>query len=352
MGIEPVAFLGILLCLQPSQEAKDIRRFVESLGDASVEVREKAQKQLLEIGAAAAPALKEALEHEESEVRIRVRTLLDIILRPEREALHDAAQRPKIPLAAFDKMAGRLKMPTAKAKAALFAFACRKDKLGIVLETTTYRRTWETIEYRIASVLDEAGKPMKIERCGRCGPGVVRINGPGPVRPVIKGMRRWYSEYKVELRNPKNGMNRFIGEFELKVQWPQLVLVSKQKMPPSVLARALGKAEFELKSGRKPLRGDSLDFVSDRPFTGVGTVPGLTRISPYLRVKDERDGWCGCTNESRKAWQPALEEVNRWEERPIGAGGYGLDAVKRITLSVYKPIEEPLEVKGPEIKPK
>lgn len=68
-----------LACLVLLQDSGDVRiqHLIDALSDDSPQVRERAQADLLSIGAPAYPALKRALESSDSEIRARVELLLN-----------------------------------------------------------------------------------------------------------------------------------------------------------------------------------------------------------------------------------------------------------------------------------
>ena len=75
-----------------------------------------------------------------------------------------------------------------------------------------------------------------------------------------------------------------------------------------------------------------------------------SKVGPYRKKTGVRDGWCGCTKESRLKYQPAPDLRDNYAMELMGAKRYGLARVLRIKLIVNKPIEEPFEIKGPKIK--
>jgi isopenicillin-N N-acyltransferase like protein len=82
-------FIGIELCAEeltnkdPIQlsenRIKEIKELIQKLGDNDWQIRESAQKRIIEFGKAAEPWLQEALKNKDPEIRIKARQLLDQI---------------------------------------------------------------------------------------------------------------------------------------------------------------------------------------------------------------------------------------------------------------------------------
>jgi hypothetical protein len=74
-----LACLVLLSAFSTPQEASDqeIWRFVERLGDPSVDVRDQVMKRLAEIGEPAMPSLRIALRHQDAEIRSRAAGLIE-----------------------------------------------------------------------------------------------------------------------------------------------------------------------------------------------------------------------------------------------------------------------------------
>ncbi|HXG61332.1 MAG TPA: PDZ domain-containing protein [Planctomycetota bacterium] len=79
-----IALLAAFLALQDADAAR-IEKLIQDLGAPEYEVREKAQKELVEIGSAALPALRKALEDSDAERAHRARKAIDEIERRARK---------------------------------------------------------------------------------------------------------------------------------------------------------------------------------------------------------------------------------------------------------------------------
>src|SRR4051794_10456279 len=70
-------FPSLALADGPTTQPADVAALIRQLGDDSYKVRAEAAQHLREIGASAIPALKEAKNNRDAEVRIRVQELID-----------------------------------------------------------------------------------------------------------------------------------------------------------------------------------------------------------------------------------------------------------------------------------
>jgi hypothetical protein len=70
-------FPAIALAEGPTTQPADVAKLIHQLGDDSYKVRAEAAQHLREIGASAVPALKEAKDSRDPEVRIRVQELIE-----------------------------------------------------------------------------------------------------------------------------------------------------------------------------------------------------------------------------------------------------------------------------------
>lgn len=91
-----VALLLASFALAGFQDDAEISRWIDELGHEEIARREAAQAALLKAGERALPELRKALASKDAEKMVRVRTLILMIDRPERERLHDAQERKRV----------------------------------------------------------------------------------------------------------------------------------------------------------------------------------------------------------------------------------------------------------------
>lgn len=100
-----IALMAALLAVQDADAAR-IDRLIRDLGAQEFEVREKAQKELVEIGPAALPALRKALEDADAERAHRARRAIDEIERRSRKAEGGRSARSELRVTGRDLVKG------------------------------------------------------------------------------------------------------------------------------------------------------------------------------------------------------------------------------------------------------
>src|SRR6185295_14029984 len=89
---------------------------------------------------------------------------------------------------------------------------------GFVIETAASndllrrmdgRETKGSFKFEIEGIADSAGRPLAVERCGRCSPGKVYVKEPaGPFSVRVTGTQVWYCPYDLDFRDPWEGQRK------------------------------------------------------------------------------------------------------------------------------------------------
>ena len=320
--------LVLALCGLAFQDAADPR--IEALDDESIAVREEAQDRLAREGAPVLPALRAAALGDSDRAR-RARIVIGRIedaLRLADEARQDAACRD----AALGAVALDGRLPSASTDGAAFFIVARPWKEGTVLETTI--STPLQVDFGIGAIVDGDGKELAIERCGACSPRLVYVPVSGPVRPILRGVRRWFSRYEVTFEAPADHDRRKVGDFTIEVAWPVLKITSERGWPAGTMARVASDFHYELKV-----------------FDGMGYGRcGGRNSCRGMRVVRQPPGWCPCAAGPCPWSEPMVPLVRTTQSTNIGATHYRLDQIARITLQFFKPVEEAFELAGPALE--
>ena len=325
-----ISLLAALLALR-LQEAGEAERRIDELGDPDVEVRDRAQGRLLEMGPSILPALRRAASHEDAEIRCRAREVVEDLERLERERAHDAVQR-KTELETDPPDPGKSPPPTARTDGITFAFVKRGSANGTVLTTFAAHKRSVQVDYEVARVTDESGRELALERCERCGPRQVLVKHQGTIRPFLKGTRLWFSPYTLEWKAPRAGESRKAGDFTISVDWPWLSVECRRDWPPEVLGQM--EPWFVFKGP-----GDAASH------TGFVARPAIVeRPRPAPR---DHPGWC-----SRLVMPEPPDAKTHPSPRGILYERIRIEDVESIQYRFLKPVEESFEVEGPWIWPK
>jgi hypothetical protein len=317
------------------QDPDELGRLAAALGADAVEERDRARARLLEVGEPALPALRPLAEAADAELRLRARFLIETIERRAAERRHDEAQRRVVFREGPPAPTGEEVRHSVRTEGALFVFG-RKPFGGHAVAYTGRRAIKDIrVEFRVAKAADPAGRDVEVEACGRCSPGMVLVKTAGPFRLRLQGVRTWFSPYEIVFESPKLGDFRKVGDATIRVAWPDLAVRSERGWPPAVLSSIGDEFRFELLPGRE--RVETLDFVSDKPFRGIGST-------------EPPAGWCYCVKGPSPVRPPPPRET---ELRVVGGGeGTPLEDVARIRYTFRKPVEEPFEVESPDLLPK
>ena len=318
-----LAFLAALLFAQDSP----VDRLVLALGDSDPAVREEATKSLRELGVRAETALQRP--HSDVEIRLRAK---DLLLQIEHDLEQQAREKEARP--------GRIKFFAAEQKHLAPGVAVTdgarftvkrldwKSK-GTVFETEVESFLAGDLEWDISGIA--AAAPLKVETCAVHSPKKVYVDGASAAPKVtIKGLRRWYCDVPIELKEPREGDRTRVGPFEIVLSWPNLILKSDRPVPANVLEKAL-----------------SIYDVTLKPRPGVSTFRFGVR-SGVLRGQgggNEDRAWCGCIgapSQEPKPFRPV--SVVRTIVAGNGAETCSLDEIESISILFHKPVEEAFEM--------
>ena len=353
-------WLSLLACVPALQDSHpEINRAIRSLSDASREVRQKAEAALLALGTKALPALKKALDDEDIQIRDGVKPLIFEIERPERERVHDAANRKKIinpkDREGDDDLSRRIReMYPLSIEGASYRNDASSFKGGLVIRTSLLRDLFFKFEFDIASATTKEGKPLAIERCGKCSPELVYVRDPGPIQVKISMIRSWFSEYEVEFTNPQDGDVKKVGDFVIAVKWPVLEISCTRGYPQEILDQACKEFKFRLKN--PPPAYDTM---------GVGAGGGGGgRYGGRFGGKKEKKWWCTCEDGPQPVTKSEIKLITSWKvesrhklvvpstvdpAKPDPEFPAKVDEVASITLQFRKPVEEAFEIDRPDL---
>jgi len=322
-----------LLALIGRQDPAEVDRQIAALASESVETRQKAEDRLIELGAGALPALRKAAAGADLEVRSRAQSAIAEIERLDRERRFDAAEKERL-LAEWRKENEKKEPGSVTVGAAQFACSAKKPfRTGLVLHTFAtnclyVRGHWEDPAFDVVSVEDKGGKKLDLERCGQCSPRTILVKETaGPLLVRIQGVHRWYSTYKVDFKEPKNGDEKKIGDFTLRVAWPLLKVTSRREWPKDVMKKVGDSFTFEVKKGVLEPMGVGIGGGGGGAFSG--------RFSP--------DWWCSCKGGAVPVVEKPKPELVRTLDA-AGGEGYRLEQVTEIHYTFYKPIEEAIDI--------
>ncbi len=326
------AALGeIFLCVP--QDDGEIDRLVRQLSNDSAITRNDAESRLGEFGNRALPALQRALSDPDLELRTRVKSVIDTLARLDRERDYDQKQKERI-LEQRARILGEQKKdePGTLLKGSVrFAFSASRFQGGLVVNTRTTDLLSEgeagnVVDFDLSSVLDDQGKEVALERCGRCSPKIILAKDTrGPLRVRVRGSHRWFSRYDVTLKNPKDGDQTTVGNFTIRVDWPTLIVQSKQGFPKEMTGAFSQHFNYDVNPGSLPA---PRYLVGGGSGSHSGFFPG--------------QGWCACRGGPvPPAPAPKVELVN--EFRVAGGEGHRLDEVKSIEYLFRKPVVEPFD---------
>jgi hypothetical protein len=317
------------------QDPPEWERLISSLGSESAEHRQKAEDRLIELGPQVLPALRKAAAGSDPEVCARARSAIEDIERVEHERQQDLLEKQRL----YDKFRNEPMKKQEEAPGALLTGAARFDfsvkpfQKGLVLSTFPWNYLylegrWEDISFDLADVKDQSGRTLELERCGRCSPQWILVKDTaGPLRVHLRGTQLWFSTYAVEFKEPKNGDQRKVGDFSIRVDWPLLKVSCRKSWPKEIMAKVGTSFSVEVKEGLRP---------------PAGAVQGGGRGFGFKSSTSPK-WWCHCEGGPVPVVpKPKPELVQKLE---VGGGeGYRLDQISSISYTFYKPIEESIDV--------
>jgi hypothetical protein len=321
--------LAILLLALPPQEG--VEEAVLKLGSDRVQEREEAQRAIRAHGEKALPALRSFLQTADEEGRARARALIVELDRAERERLHDAEEWKRLLEAAPRPPAGRTDCRAVEG--GYFQFFTRPSAHGTIVGVVTHSRD---VRFRYDVLAeDEAGRPVAVERCGRCSPPLFLARADGPVKVKLVGMRHWNSAYTLEFKDPKDGDRREVGDLSIEVAWPRLKITASSDYPESDLQYTAYEFSFGTRAGEEPK--EELEFVSDKPFKGKAPDGG-----PIPPPK----GWCDCP-EGPRPIRSAGKTARTATVEHGEARKHRREDVAWIRCRFRKPMAGPFDVEAP-----
>jgi len=322
----------LLLFLLAPQDA-EIDRLVRQLGDNDPGLRDDAVKKLRELGAAPREALRR--DHADAEVRVRAKELLVQIERDlEQQAREKEARPAKIKFFAADQK--DLAPGVLVVDGARFTVK-RRDwrSKGVVFETEVERFLEGDLEWDVAGIV--AAGPLKVETCAVHSPGKVYVEGaPGAAKVTLKGLRRWYCDVPIEIKDPRDGERFRVGPFEIVLAWPNVSLKCDRKMPDAVLAKALSPADVR---------------VTLRPGFSGGRFGGRRNlVARGGGGGDEERAWCGCIGKPSQDPKVPVALSDRRIVTPLSGASQALSDVASISITFHKPVEEAFEATSTPLK--
>lgn len=241
---------------------------------------------------------------------------------------------PKIELDSTKSRPSRVYTPGAR----FTIQGARKWRKGWVLSTRHEEYLHGEIEFDVVQVLGKDDQPIKFERCGKCSPRDVYVPNQESARPIIKGIRRWYSPYELVFTNPKNSQTKRVGDFDITIKWPELEVTSRRGWSEHIIAQTARDFSFTPKKGR----------AKDLGIMGGG---GGGHYGSRLTKRSFINSWCDCRGKPQPLIEKKVALVRHRKITSDFARSYRLDDIEKITLKFYKPVEEPFELKGPVIGP-
>jgi len=336
----------LLLCglLQAVQDPSTPERWIEQLSSDSTQERDQALGRLVDLGEKALPALRNALQSPEQELRSRAQAAIAEIERLGRDRQVDLANKARLILASTQASPTTRKPPSiltgSMPEGARFEFLTSRFGDGVTVQVFVQNLLQESPEhdrrpgdvvFAVTSVSDSEGRQLGIDRCGECGPGLVHVGRTsGPVRVKIHGMQRWFSPHELVFPTPANGQRRQVGEFTIEVEWPTLRVRSTRPWPRKVLSLAGAEFTYDLKPG-----------VQSNPviFGGVGVGGG-----GGTRVRSSGKYWCHCPEGPQPVVEPPKPElVREFTAVHRSDGVHTLEQLSAIRYRFLRPIEEPFE---------
>jgi hypothetical protein len=344
----------IVMALLLQDPAAESDRLVRDLGDDRIDVRERAQRRLLQIGEPALPALDAAARSSDAEFMTRATTIAEAVRREARERPHDAEQKAALILLRRDAEAER-RPGSGASEGARFDLTATPFEEGRVLTTRVTDYLGRVPEYpgrgqvrfEIASVQDSAGNELHVDRCGRCSPRQVFVwSRGGDLKVRLRGEQTWFSSYALEFKNPAEGQFHRVGDCTITVAWPLLRVTPQGSISQSLLSSMDLRFQYELKegvyvpgkSGRLLRRGSTRAFI----------------------LRETGDHWCDCPAGAQPVPGPAeplgLSEFHLGRERihsplamqpgdaHVEEDMIQLEHVSRITCTFWKPITLPIDV--------
>ncbi len=270
----------------------------------------------------------------------------------ERSSFHDdhgrltGYSRPMAPLDLLPRPADA--PPLAAVPGAAFAFSRRPwppdgPVEGWILEVDARPDLAGEIEWRVAAVRDADGAEVPFETCGEHSPDrvFVRRSGLETVSIRIEGLRRWILDVPIEIPDPKWDTERDVGGWEVRVDWPDLVVRAPRPTAPALLRHALEPSDVRcelspraarLGRGRNPGEPETIVVSLDEAEASRGESTPI---------------WCGCLDEPRPA--PVARALQASVRVAVGRpfAVHPVDALARIAFTFHLPVEEPFALDGP-----
>lgn len=377
--------MALLLSLLLFQDA-ETERLIESLGDADPAVRDEATRRLGALGESALEPLLKARENPDPEIRARAGDLADkaqerrrnlrlITLDVTDESIEKVLERvreqlptPAAPppptgswdlesiywrlkdeshLRFFPEGARRRKVtlkvrqaPVGQVLDALgvagpvppvvtytaggrFAFRLEATSNGHVLETRKRVDFDGDFEWRVAKL--EADRPLLTETCSIHSPQKVFVRGdPRGARATLQGVRWWQGPTRrVVFQQPKDGDAERVGDYEIIIRWPNLVVRSKRPIPAEALRGSFRKFSMSW---------NPAGFTSILHEAGKGAAEGPP-------------AWCGCVR-PRPLNQESVQEVTV----SLYSEQNKLADLRTLSVEFAPPVKEAFEVTSPPLK--
>ncbi|HEU4339647.1 MAG TPA: hypothetical protein VFS19_06225 [Planctomycetota bacterium] len=329
-----------IACVAVFQDpAANIERAILRLSNDDAQVRARAEADLLAFGPKAIPALREASKTVGALTREAAQRLLLQIESIEFERPRDAENRKKI----FARNESRESLwrdsyPLSM-EGAYYRWTARSLGGGLVVTSSFLPSYLVEIEHDFKSAADKDGKEIAVKRCGKCSPGWVYVDHPGPLTLKLTGTRRWYSDLPLEFANPKNGDMLRVGDFLVTVKWPKLEVTALKPCPEEVAKKTNATFDFELKEPRK-----AYDTMGVGGGGGGGGRYG-GRFGGKSEIPYTKENWCMCLDGPKPVSneKPEVKTMSTWTIEQSVTGGYtpaSVDEVASISFKFSKPVEE------------
>ncbi|HZN61577.1 MAG TPA: hypothetical protein VFC90_04145 [Planctomycetota bacterium] len=329
-----MAFILLALLLQePTVES-----LVRDLGHELIEVRERAQQQLIRLGPATVPALRRALSSSDAERRARAWATLLKVDRTEREKDHDARELQVFLGRLHPDFIASWEGRPLKFEGSYFEVSASMGPNGMLIHAEVHEllRRYEGgrlggVWFNMEVVSDDSGSKGEFERCATCSRGIIRAKrqDAGPLRVRIAGIQTWFSRYSIEFPAPQDGATQLVGDMTVEVAWPEVIIRSKEGWEANSLSLLQPRFTYELKSDSKVSKPGVKGIVMRGGRCGAGgPMPS---------------GWCNCLGGPNVVTSNESPRQN-YEIRLKGeTDAVPLDAVSVIRCTVWKPIRIPID---------
>lgn len=339
MAVRILAF--VMACAAALQDpADEIERAILCLSNDDAQVRAKAEADLLAFGPKAIPALREASKTVGARTREAAQRLLLQIESMEFERPRDAENRKKIfARDEFRDSPEWRKLCPFSMEGADYDWSAKSLAGGLVVTSSFSPTRLVEFEHDFKSAADKDGKEIAVKRCGKCSPGWVFVDHPGPVALKFAGTRRWYSDLPLKFTDPKNGDTLRVGDFLVTVKWPKLEVKALKPCPEEVAKKTTTTFDYELKKPREVYDTIAVGGGGGGGGRYGGRFPGKSKV-PY-----SKENWCRCLDGPKPVTneKPEVKSMTSWTiERSVirEAIPESVDEVASISFKFSKPVEE------------